>query len=376
MIIAVPKEIKNNEDRVALTAAGVEVLKKEGHKVLIEKNAGQGSGISDHDYQKFGAEIVADKKELFDRAEMIIKVKEPWKEEYKFFSKGQILFTYLHLAADQELMEFLKEKKITAIAYETVQNKDGELPLLTPMSEVAGRLSVQVAAAYLEKPNGGSGVLLGGVPGVKPAKVVVVGGGIVGRNAAKVAFGMGAEVTIMDIKQSTMRYIDDIFHSSVRTIKSNPIHVAEEVKDADLVVGAVLIPGAKAPNLVTEEMIKTMKSGSVIVDVAIDQGGCIEGTYPTTHDNPVFTKYGVIHYSVANMPGAVARTSTFALTNATLPYIKKLATHGYKKAMLNDYSLALGLNIYQGEIVCQAVAGAFAEDYLKIDKLLAEWKED
>jgi len=376
MIIAVPKEIKNNENRVALTAAGAEVLKKAGHTVLIEENAGQGSGISDEDYQKFGAEIVADKKELFDRAEMIIKVKEPLKEEYEFFREDQILFTYLHLAADQELVEFLKEKKITAFAYETVQNEDGELPLLTPMSEVAGRLSVQAAAAYLEKPKGGSGVLLGGVPGVKPAKVVVVGGGIVGRNAAKVAFGMGAEVTIMDIKQSTMRYIDDIFHSSIRTIMSNPTHVAEEVKDADLVVGAVLIPGAKAPNLVTEEMIKTMKAGSVIVDVAIDQGGCIEGTYPTTHDNPVFTKYDVIHYSVANMPGAVARTSTFALTNATLPYIKKLATHGYKKAMLNDYSLALGLNIYQGEIVCQAVAGAFAEDYLKIDKLLAEWKED
>lgn len=376
MIIAVPKEIKNNENRVALTAAGAEILKKAGHTVLIEENAGQGSGITDEDYQKFGAEIVFDKKELFDKAEMIIKVKEPLREEYEFFREEQILFTYLHLAADKELTEFLKEKKITAFAYETVQDKDGELPLLTPMSEVAGRLSVQAAASYLEKPKGGSGVLLGGVPGVKPAKVVIVGGGIVGRNAAKVAFGMGAEVTIMDIKQSTMRYIDDIFHGSVRTIMSNPTHVAEEVKDADLVVGAVLIPGAKAPNLVTEEMIKTMKAGSVVVDVAIDQGGCIEGTYPTTHDDPVFTKYGVIHYSVANMPGAVARTSTFALTNATLSYIKKLASQGYKKAALNDYSLALGLNIHQGEIVCQAVAETFAEDYLKIDDLLAEWKED
>src|SRR6056297_1655429 len=376
MIIAVPKEIKNNENRVALTAAGAEILKRAGHQVLIEKNAGQGSGISDEKYKKSGAEIVADKNELFDQAEMIIKVKEPLKEEYDLFREGQILFTYLHLAADHKLIEALKEKKVTAIAYETVQNEDGELPLLTPMSEVAGRLSVQAAAAYLEKPKGGSGVLLGGVPGVKPAKVVVVGGGIVGRNAAKVAFGMGAEVTIMDIKQSTMRYIDDIFHSSIRTIMSNPTHVAEEVKDADLVVGAVLIPGAKAPNLVTEEMIKTMKAGSVIVDVAIDQGGCIEGTYPTTHDNPVFTKYDVIHYSVANMPGAVARTSTFALTNATLSYIKKLASQGYKKAMLNDYSLALGLNIYQGEIICQAVAETFAENYLNIDELLAEWKND
>lgn len=373
MIIAVPKEIKNNENRVGLTAAGAEVLTNEGHIVLIEENAGQESGINNIDYQKSGAEIIADKKELFDRAEMIIKVKEPLKEEYKFFREGQILFTYLHLAADFESMKFLKDKKITAIAYETVQKKDGELPLLTPMSEVAGRLSVQIAASYLEKPKGGSGVLLGGVPGVKPAKVVVVGGGIVGRNAARVAFGMGAEVTVMDIKQSTIRYIDDIFQSNIRTIMSNPAHVAEEVENADLVVGAVLIPGAKAPKLVTESMIETMKTGSVIIDVAIDQGGCIEGTYPTTHDNPVFTKHGVIHYSVANMPGAVARTSTFALTNTTLPYIKKIASSGYKKAMLNDYSLALGLNTYQGEIICQAVAEAFNEDYIDLDELLKEW---
>ena len=326
MIIAVPKEIKNNENRVALTAAGAEILKKEGHQVLIEKNAGQGSGIYNKDYKKAGAEIINDKEELFAKAEMIIKVKEPLAEEYNLFKENQLLFTYLHLAADQELVEVLKEKGVTAIAYETVQKEDGELPLLTPMSEVAGRLSVQAAASFLEKPKGGSGVLLGGVPGVKPAKVVVIGGGIVGRNAARVAFGMGAEVTIMDVDQSTMRYIDDIFHGSVKTIMSNPKHVAEEIKDADLVVGAVLIPGAKAPNLVTEEMIKTMSDGSVIVDVAIDQGGCIEGTYPTTHDDPVFTRYGVIHYSVANMPGAVARTSTFALTNATLPYIKKMVS--------------------------------------------------
>jgi len=374
MIIAVPKEVKNNENRVALTAAGAEILKNAGHQILIEEKAGQGSGISDQAYKESGAEIVTDKNELFDRAEMIIKVKEPLKEEYKFFKEGQILFTYLHLAANEELLKFLKEKRITAFAYETVQNDDGELPLLTPMSEVAGRLSVQAAASYLEKPKGGSGVLLGGVPGVKPAKVVVVGGGIVGRNAARVAFGMGAEVTIMDINQSTMRYIDDIFHSSIKTIMSNPSHIAEEVKDADLVVGAVLIPGAKAPNLVTEKMIKTMKAGSVVVDVAIDQGGCIEGTYPTTHDNPVFTKYGVIHYSVANMPGAVARTSTFALTNATLSYINKLASKGYKKAMLDDYSLALGLNIYQGEIICQAVAESFDQDYKDLDQLLGEWE--
>ncbi|PTV97751.1 alanine dehydrogenase [Halanaerobium saccharolyticum] len=374
MIIAVPKEIKNNENRVALTAAGTEILKKAGHQILIEKNAGKGSGISDQDYKEAGAEILADKKELFDRAEMIIKVKEPLKEEYNLFKEGQILFTYLHLAADQELTEALKERGVTAVAYETVQTEDSELPLLTPMSEVAGRLSVQAAASFLEKPKGGSGMLLGGVPGVKPAKVVVIGGGIVGRNAAKISLGMGADVTIMDIKQSTMRYIDDTFPCGIKTIMSNQSHVAEEVKEADVVIGAVLIPGAKAPNLVTEEMIKTMTNGSVVVDVAIDQGGCIEGTYPTTHDDPVFTKHGVIHYSVANMPGAVARTSTFALTNATLPYIKKLAARGYKKAMLNDYSLALGLNIYQGEIICQAVAESFNQEYKNLDKLLESWQ--
>lgn len=374
MIIAVPREIKNNENRVALTAAGAEILKKAGHQILIEKDAGQGSGISNEDYKNAGAEIVAAKNELFQKAEMIIKVKEPLKEEYDLFKEGQLLFTYLHLAADEELTEALKEKGVTAAAYETVQNQDGELPLLTPMSEVAGRLSVQAAASFLEKPKGGSGVLLGGVPGVKPAKVVVIGGGIVGRNAAKVALGMGVDVTIMDIKQSTMRYIDDIFQGRIKTIMSNNAHVAGEVSKADVVIGAVLIPGAKAPNLVTEEMIKTMTAGSVVVDVAIDQGGCIEGTYPTTHDDPVFNKYGVIHYSVANMPGAVARTSTFALTNATLPYIKKLAAQGYKKAMLADYSLALGLNVHQGEIICQAVAESFDQDYKELDQLLAEWK--
>lgn len=374
MIIAVPKEIKNNENRVALTAAGTEILKKAGHQILIEKSAGQGSGISDQDYKKSGAEIVSDKNELFARAEMIIKVKEPLKEEYDLFKEGQILFTYLHLAAEEKLTEALKEKGVTAIAYETVQDQEGELPLLTPMSEVAGRLSVQAAASFLEKPKGGSGMLLGGVPGVKPAKVVVIGGGIVGRNAAKIALGMGADVTIMDIKQSTMRYIDDIFPCGIKTIMSNQSHVAEEVKEADVVIGAVLIPGAKAPNLVTEEMIKTMTDGSVIVDVAIDQGGCIEGTYPTTHDDPVFIKHGVIHYSVANMPGAVARTSTFALTNATLPYIKKLASKGYKEAMLDDYCLALGLNVYQGQIICQAVAESFGQQYKDLDQLLNEWK--
>lgn len=373
MIIAVPKEIKNNENRVALTAAGTKVLKDEGHKILIEENAGQGSGISDEDYKNAGAEIIKDKNKLFEKAEMILKVKEPLKKEYELFKEGQILFTYLHLAANKELTEFLQKKKITAVAYETVEKENGELPLLTPMSEVAGKLSVQVAASYLEKPKGGSGVLLGGVPGVKPAKVAVIGGGIVGRNAAKVALGMGADVTILDIDQSTLRYIDDTMGCGIKTMMSNPSHIAEELKEADLVVGAVLIPGAKAPALVTEEMIKEMKRGSVVVDVAVDQGGCIETSYPTTHSDPVFIKHGVIHYSVANMPGAVARTSTFALTNATLPYIKKLAAQGYKKAMLADSSLAAGLNVYQGDIICLGVAESFSKDYKDIDELLNNW---
>lgn len=374
MIIAVPKEIKNNENRVALTAAGTQVLKDKGHKILIEENAGQGSGISNEDYKNAGAEIIKDKNKLFEKAEMILKVKEPLKKEYEFFKEGQILFTYLHLAANKELTEFLQEKKITAVAYETVEKENGELPLLTPMSEVAGKLSVQVAASYLEKPKGGSGVLLGGVPGVKPAKVAVIGGGIVGRNAAKVALGMGADVTILDINQSTLRYIDDTMSCGIKTMMSNSSHIAEELKEADLVIGAVLIPGAKAPALVTEEMIKEMKRGSVVVDVAVDQGGCIETSYPTTHSDPIFIKHGVIHYSVANMPGAVARTSTFALTNATLPYIKKLAALGYKKAMLADSSLAAGLNVYKGDIICRGVAESFSKNYKDIDELLNKWK--
>lgn len=373
MIIAVPKEIKNNENRVALTSSGAEVLKKSGHKILIEEGAGLGSGISDRNYQDAGTEIISDKKELFNKAEMIIKVKEPLKEEYDLFKKDQILFTYLHLAADEELTQAMEDKGVTAIGYETVQERDGSLPLLSPMSEVAGRLAVQAAASYLEKPKGGRGVLLGGVPGVKPAKVVIIGGGIVGRNSAKIALGMGADVTILDIKHDKMRYIDDIFKGRVKTIMSNHSHVAEEVRDADVVVGAVLIPGSKAPNLLTEEMIKTMQPGSVVVDVAIDQGGCIEGTYPTTHDNPVYTKHEVIHYSVANMPGAVARTSTFALTNATLPYIEDIADKGYKKAMLEDHSLAKGLNVYQGEIVCKAVAEAFSKEHRELNDILKNW---
>lgn len=372
MIIGVPKEIKNNENRVAITPAGVKVLSSKGHRVIIEENAGIGSGISNEDYISAGAEIIP-AATLFGEAEMIMKVKEPLPEEYDYFREGQILFTYLHLAAEERLTKALMEKKVVSIAYETVQLEDGSLPLLTPMSEVAGRLATQEGARFLEKPQGGSGVLLGGVPGVKPGKVVVIGGGIVGVNAAKMALGLGADVTIMDISAERMRYLDDIFQGSIKTVMSNSFNIKEEIKDADLVVGAVLIPGAKAPHLVTEDMIKEMKKGSVIVDVAIDQGGCVETTYPTTHDDPVFEKHGVIHYSVANMPGAVARTSTYALTNVTLPYAVALADKGYKKALVEDSALAKGLNVYDGKVVYRAVAEAFNLDYYPLEEVLKDF---
>jgi len=375
MIIGVPKEIKNNENRVAITPAGVKILSSKGHRVLIEEKAGLGSGINDKDYIDAGAEIVPRAEDVFEGADMIMKVKEPLPEEYDYLKEGQVLFTYLHLAAEERLTRALMEKKVVAIAYETVQLDNGSLPLLTPMSEVAGRLAIQEGARFLEKPQGGSGVLLAGVPGVKPAKVVVIGGGIVGLNAAKMAVGLGADVTIMDISAERMRYLDDIFRGSIKTVMSNSFNIREEIKDADLVIGAVLIPGAKAPHLITEDMIKGMKEGSVIVDVAIDQGGCIETTYPTTHADPVFVKHGVIHYSVANMPGAVARTSTYALTNATLPYAVALADKGYKKALLDDEALAKGLNVYDGKIVYKAVAEAFNMDYYPLEGVLKEFQE-
>ena len=373
MIIGVPKEIKNNENRVAITAAGVKALTGEGHKVVIEKSAGIGSGISDEDYVNAGAEMLKGPEEVFAEADMIMKVKEPLEEEYDYFKEGQLLYTYLHLAAEEKLTKALMEKKVVSIAYETIQLEDGSLPLLTPMSEVAGRLATQEGARFLEKPQGGNGTLLGGVPGVKPGKVVVIGGGIVGLNAAKMAVGLRADVTMMDISAARMRYLDDIFQGKVKTVMSNHYNILEEIKEADLVVGAVLIPGAKAPKLVTEDMIKEMKKGSVIVDVAIDQGGCIETTYPTTHDDPVFEKDGVIHYSVANMPGAVARTSTYALTNATLPYAIDLANKGYKKALKEDKALALGLNVYEGEIIYKAVAEAFDMEYTPVEDVLKEF---
>jgi len=376
MLIGVPKEIKNNEYRVAITPAGVKSLIDGGHKVIIEKGAGLGSAIPDEDYISVGAEIIAEAKDIFGKSDIIIKVKEPLKEEYDYLRPGQILFTYLHLAANKPLTEALVKKKVIAIAYETIQLEDGSLPLLTPMSEVAGRLSIQAGAHFLEKPQGGSGVLLGGVPGVRPGKVVIVGGGVVGLNAARMALGLGAEVVVMEISASRMAYLDDLFQGRLKTLMSNQYNLSREIKDADLVVGAVLIPGAKAPKLITEDMIKEMKPGSVIVDVAIDQGGCVENTYPTTHDNPIFVKYDVIHYSVANMPGAVAHTSTYALTNVTLPYILQIANQGYKKALKENRALLLGLNTYEGKVTCQAVAEAVDMEYWPLEEAIKTFSAD
>jgi alanine dehydrogenase len=373
VIIGVPKELKNNENRVAITVAGVEAFISSGHMVCIEKKAGSGSSIRDEDYRESGAVILNTPEEVFKKADMIMKVKEPLPEEYDYFKEGQIIFTYLHLAAEEKLTRALMDKKVVAIAYETIQLEDGSLPLLTPMSEVAGRLSIQEGARFLEKPQGGKGVLLGGIPGVNPACVTIIGGGIVGMNAAKMAVGLGADVTILDINPKQLRYIDDVFNGRVKTLMSNRFNILDQIKKSDLVVGAVLIPGAKAPNLVTEEMIKQMQEGSVIVDVAIDQGGCVETTYPTTHADPVFVKHGVVHYSVANMPGAVARTSTYGLTNCTLPYGLKIADKGYKKVFLEDKSLALGLNLYDGKVVYEAVAEAFDLEYTPLEEIVKKF---
>ncbi len=365
MIIGVPKEIKNNENRVAITPAGVYALVKDGHKVLIEKNAGLGSGITDIEYANVGAEIIESNTEVFQKADTIIKVKEPVASEYDLFKEGQTLFTYLHLAPNPDLTEALLKKRITGIAFETVQLADNSLPLLTPMSEVAGRMSVQVGANLLLKYHGGEGILLSGVPGVLPAEVVIVGGGVVGTNAAKIASGMGAHVTIMDIDRNRLAYIDYIFGGKVSTLIYNELNIAEIVKKADLLIGAVLVAGAKAPKTVSEEMVKSMKKGSVIVDVAIDQGGSIATIdRATTHDNPSYEKYGVIHYSVANMPGAVPRTSTYSLAAATLPYILKIANKGVKNALLDDNSLLHGLNTYNGNVTYKAVADNLNKEYV------------
>ncbi|WP_042455131.1 alanine dehydrogenase [Neobacillus dielmonensis] len=370
MFIGVPKEIKNNENRVALTPAGVTSFVNAGNTVLIEKDAGIGSGFSNEDYLKAGAEILDRAEQVWARAEMIMKVKEPLPAEYQYFRPGLILFTYLHLAAEPLLAKALKDSGVIAIAYETVSvNKT--LPLLTPMSEVAGRMAPQIGAQFLQKNNGGQGILLGGVPGVSRGKVTIIGGGIVGTNAAKMAIGLGADVTIIDLSADRLRYLDDIFGNQIKTLMSNPYNIAEAVKEADLLIGAVLIPGAKAPKLVTEEMVKTMKPGSVIVDVAIDQGGIVEtDDHVTTHDNPTFEKYGVIHYSVANMPGAVPRTSTLALTNVTVPYALQIANKGVCKAIEENLALKLGVNVANGEITYEAVAQDLGYQYVTVEEAL------
>lgn len=371
MIIGVPKEIKNNENRVALTPAGVSALVKAGHEVVVEINAGLGSGITNEEYTKAGATILDTAKEVFAKADTIVKVKEPLKEEYDLFKEGQTLYTYLHLAANLELTEALMERKVTGIAYETVQLSDNSLPLLHPMSEVAGRMSTQVGASLLQKYNGGMGVLLGGVPGVPPANVVIIGGGVVGINAAKMAVGLGARVTMLDISARRLGYLDDIFQGRVETLYSNEFNIAHSVRKADLLIGAVLIPGAKAPHLVTEDMVKQMKPGAVVVDVAIDQGGSIATIdRVTTHDNPCYEKHGVIHYSVANMPGAVPRTSTYALTGVTLKYLLDIANKGPVEAMKQDKALLLGLNTYDGYCTYKPVADDLSVAYKAPQELL------
>lgn len=368
MIIGVPKEIKNNENRVALTPAGVVSFVSAGHKVIIEKGAGLGSGFTNEEYAAAGAELIELASDVWAGSEMIMKVKEPLESEYRYFRQGLILFTYLHLAAEAELAQALKDSGVIAIAYETVQ-VGRTLPLLTPMSEVAGRMSSQIGAQLLQKFYGGKGILLAGVPGVSRGKVTIVGGGIVGTNAAKMAIGLGADVTILDVSADRLRYLDDIFGNQIHTLMSNPFNIADSVRDADLVIGAVLIPGAKAPKLVKEEMVKTMKPGSVIVDVAIDQGGSVETIdHVTTHDNPTFEKYGVVHYSVANMPGAVPRTSTFALTNATVPYGLQIANKGVVKAIAENPALKLGVNVANGEITYEAVARDLGYEYVPVDE--------
>ena len=370
MIIGVTKEIKNNENRVAITPAGVEAMCKAGHTVFVEHNAGIGSGISNQEYQIAGATILPTAKEVFDKADMIIKVKEPIAVEYDLFKAGQILFTYLHLAPEPELTKALLAKQVTGIAYETIAI-GRSLPLLIPMSEVAGRMAVQIGAQFLEKPWGGKGVLLGGVPGVEASQVVIVGGGIVGTNAAKMAVGMGARVTILDNSAERLAYLDDIFGGRVQKVMSNSYNIAKWVQKADLLVGAVLVPGAKAPKLVSEEMVKTMEAGSVIVDVAIDQGGSVATIDRiTTHSEPTYTKHGVVHYAVANMPGAVARTSTFALTNVTLAYALQIANKGWKRALNENDALAKGLNVTNGKVTYKAVADALNLEYTPWDEAM------
>lgn len=370
MIIGVPKEIKNNENRVALTPAGVAEFVKREHVVYVQASAGIGSGFTDEDYTTAGAQLLPSIEEVYAIAEMIVKVKEPIEPEYKLIKKGQILYTYFHFASSEELTNAMIEREAICLAYETVELEDRSLPLLIPMSEVAGRMSVQEGAKYLEKTYGGYGVLLGGVPGVTPAKVLIIGGGIVGTEAAKIAAGMGADVTIMDVSLKRLRYLDDIMPANVKTMMSNEFNIREMVQSHILIIGAVLIPGTKAPKLVTRDMLPTMRPGTVMVDVAVDQGGCFETTVATTHDDPTFVIDDVIHYSVANMPGAVPRTSTLALTNATLPNALQLADKGWKQACKENQPLRKGLNVVEGRVVYKGVAEAFGLPYTTVDSVL------
>ena len=369
MIIGVPKEIKDNEYRVAMTPGGVHQLVAAGHEVWVEQGAGEGSSFSDQEYRALGARLVPAGADAW-AAQMVVKVKEPQPVEFQFLRPDLVLFTYLHLAAEEQLTREMKERGVTGVAYETVELPNGHLPLLTPMSEVAGRMSIQVGAHWLEKMNGGRGKLLAGVPGVRPADVIIIGAGVAGTNAAQMALGMGAHVTIIDINLDRLRYLDQVMGGRLTTLSSNPLNIAQSVQRAELLVGAVLIKGAKAPKLVTRDMIKTMAPGSVVVDIAVDQGGCIETTQPTTHSNPTFVVDDVIHYCVTNMPGAVPRTSTYALSSATLPYIVKLADMGFETAVRTDSALAKGVNTFKGQITYPDVAVAFGFEYVYLDDAL------
>jgi alanine dehydrogenase len=371
MIIGVPKEIKDNEARVGVTPAGVKALTEAGHKVLVETQAGAQSGFEDAEYQNAGAEIVGDAGYAWAKSEMVVKVKEPIESEYVYFRDGLVLFTYLHLAPLPVLTDKLLESKVIGIAYETVRDRQGTLPLLTPMSEVAGRMSVQVGANYLEKERGGRGILLGGVPGVPPANVTIIGGGIVGTNAAKIALGSGAKVTLIDLNLNRLRELDDIFNGRLYTLASNSYNIAQATREADLVIGGVLIPGATAPKLVTRAMVSRMKKGAVIVDVAIDQGGCVETARPTSHSNPSYLVDGVVHYCVTNMPGAVPHTSTLALTNSTFPYLLRLANLGAREALKRDAGLAEGLNTWQGTLTYRGVAESQHKPWTAVTAVLS-----
>lgn len=356
MIIGVPKEIKISENRVGMTEAGVRQLVQEGHTLLVEKEAGIGSGITNEDYIRAGAQIIETKAEVYKKSQMIVKVKEPLPDEYDLLQENQILYTYLHLAAEPKLTRVLCERKVKSVAYETIQKEDGSLPLLTPMSEVAGRMATQIGAYYLQRDHGGKGILLGGVTGVRPAKVTIIGGGVVGTNAAKMAVGLGADVTILDVNTARLEYLDDIFGGRVTTLFSNSLNIEQATLESDLLIGAVLITGRKAPTLVSHEMIKKMSKGSVVVDVAVDQGGCIETCKPTSHTHPTYEVEGVIHYCVPNMPGVVSRTSTYALTNVTLKYASIIAQVGLEEALSKDPALMKGLNVYGGFVCYEPVA--------------------